>query len=435
MIRQIIKILVPSPIRKYFHRSFYVGLYNLWKIRRKQRTALLSFRSKDTIRCCFFALFEEVWKYDGVFQLMQKNSRFEPVILICPVVNYGFENMLLRMRQCERFFRSKGYDPILSYNPDTKQYVDVMNEIKPDIIFYTNPYKGLIDDRYYIDNFQEVLTIYVPYSINNSNAFYSNFGMPFYNFLWRYYQPTGMHKNYAKKYSDNRGVNAVTVGYPGIESLIFNIHTVNKKIWKNDNPKLKKIIWAPHHTIEPAGSVFYSCFLRYSDFMLDMVQKYQDTIQFAFKPHPLLKNKLELFWGKEKTDTYYNKWQNMANSCVVEGEYSDLFLSSDAMIHDSGSFISEYLYVNKPVMRTLNEVDESEKQNDFSMQCISNHYLANNEQDIEQFIENLINGVDPLKPQRTKFLNEVLMPTGSPSFNIVEDILFSIDNQILYRNQ
>ena len=61
---------------------------------------------------------------------------------------------------------------------------------------------------------------------------------------------------------------------------------------------------------------------------------------------------------------------------------------------------------------------------------------ANNshKQDIEVFIQNIIHNIDPLKEQRTKFVNEVLMPKGSPSQNIIDDILDSIDNQILYRN-
>ena len=64
---------------------------------------------------------------------------------------------------------------------------------------------------------------------------------------------------------------------------------------------------------------------------------------------------------------------------------------------------------------------------------LDNYYKASNIEDIEQFIQNVINDVDPLKEQRTNFVNEVLMPKGSPSQNIINDILDSIDNQILYR--
>ena len=72
--------------------------------------------------------------------------------------------------------------------------------------------------------------------------------------------------------------------------------------------------------------------------------------------------------------------------------------------------------------------------NPFAINCLEQYYMAHTEQDIENFIQNVINKVDPLKEQRTKFVNEVLMPKGSPSQNIVNDIIDSIDNQILYRN-
>lgn len=438
IIRNVVRRLVPVKIKKYVNISAIINSlkekYYINTIQREQQNALADLQGKAKIRCCFFAIHVEVWKYDDLYKLMLDNPRFEPVVLICPVVNYGYENMIERMRENQLYFEKKGYKTILSYDPDTKKYVDVRKEINPDIIVYTNPYKGLIDDRYYIDKFRDTLTIYVPYSMNNSQAWEANYNLLFYNLLWRHYQITDRHKAYAVKYSRNKGINAVTVGYPGIEGFICPFNNSKVNVWKSDDRKYKRIIWAPHHTITPVGCVYFSCFLRYYEFMIDLAEKYKSQVLFAFKPHPLLKNKLDILWGKEKTKEYYDKWAIMENTSVNEGDYIDLFISSDAMIHDSGSFISEYLYVNKPVMRTLNEVEESEKMNDFAMECIANHYLANNEQDIEQFIQNVINGVDPLKDQRTKFVNEVLMPKGSPSQNIIDDILDSIDNQILYRN-
>lgn len=439
-LKKIVRQLLPYSIRRHMHimslpttlkEDFYIGT-----IQKRQKKALLNLKGKEVIKCCFFALNEEVWKYDDVIKIMQTDSRFSPIVLVCPVVNYGYENMIERMNQCFDYFKKKGYETILSYDSQENTYIDVRKAISPDIIFYTNPYEGLIDNRYYIDKFRDILTIYVPYSINNSNAWISNYDLLFENLLWRHYLPTDKHKSYAIKYGRNKGVNAVTVGYSGIEELINPNHKIGPNVWKSDNQKLKRIIWAPHHTIQSVGkgSLYYSCFLRYCETMLVLALKYKDSIQIAFKPHPLLKNKLELLWGKSKTDDYYQKWETQENTCVKEGDYIDLFLTSDAMIHDSGSFISEYLYVNKPVMRTLNEIDESVKMNDFAMECLANHYLAHNEVEIEQFIQDVINNNDPLKGQRTKFVKEVLLPQGSPSQNIIDDILDSIENQILYRD-
>ena len=86
------------------------------------------------------------------------------------------------------------------------------------------------------------------------------------------------------------------------------------------------------------------------------------------------------------------------------------------------------------MLRTLNDVPLEDLYNQFALRCLDQYYKAKNEHDIELFIQNIINDVDPLKEQRTNFVNEVLIPKGSPSQNIINDILDSIDNQILYRN-
>ena len=168
--------------------------------------------------------------------------------------------------------------------------------------------------------------------------------------------------------------------------------------------------------------------------MVEMAKKYRDQVQFAFKPHPVLRNKLETVWGKEKTNLYYEEWAQMPNTALVEGDYVDLFLSSDAMIHDSGSFIAEYLCLNKPVIRTLNGVDLKLLHNEFGLQCLENHYMAHNAEELDQFIQNVIHDVDPMKEARTKFIQDVLIPERCPSQSIIDDILDSIENQIVYRN-
>lgn len=396
-------------------------------ISKKHFAALKSLKGKNRINCVFFALFEEVWKYDGVYKLMSRNPRFNPVILICPIVNYGKENMIKRMEQCYSSFIKKGYQVLCSYNKNSDTYIDVRKELNPDIIFYTNPYRGLIDNRYYISEYKDILTVYVPYFMNSNNDFQLSCNLELHNLVWRRYSETEYHRQLSIKHAQNKGINVVNTGYPGIENFL------GEKT-RNQNCKRKTIIWAPHHTIEPVGIIFYSCFLQYYKIMIELVNKYSDNVFFVFKPHPLLRNKLYEKWGKKDTDDYYHLWEQMENTSLNEGDYENLFIESDGMIHDSASFIVEYLYLNKPVMRTLNGEDLSLMYNDFGLHCIENHYLACNRNDIEQFIQNVINGIDPMKEQRTKFVNEVLMPKGSPSQNIINDILDSINNQILYRN-
>lgn len=440
-IKDRIKIIIPDwlliMISPFIHPIGYYKNYlckrdykkRLSKVAIMHSTALRSLKNKEQIKCVFLSLFDSTWKYDSVYKMMEKHNRFCPIILICPIVNYGNKNMLERMESCYYSFMKRGYNVLKAYDAVSGNYIDLRKDLQPDIIFYTNPYKGLIDDRYYIDNFDDILTVYVSYNYGNSKDFNMFFNLPLHNLVWRFYLETEIHKTYAVSYSDNHGKNAVVTGYPGIETLISPSYKP-KDVWLDKEHTKKRIIWAPHHSIEPVGLVYYSCFLKYKDFMLYLAKKYVNEIELFFKPHPLLKNKLYEYWGHKRTDDYYALWDDGPNIRFVDGDYTDLFLTSDAMIHDSGSFLIEYLYLNKPVMRTSNGEDPNRLYNGFTIDCLDYYYHAYSEADIEQFIQNVINGVDPLKEQRTHFVNDVLMPKGGlPSENIVNDILDSIESQ------
>ena len=397
-----------------------------------QRKALRRLKGKKVFKCVFFVAEVADWKCDRVYRRMLENPRFEPVIVVCPVINYGAANKQQEIQECEAFFRKKGYEYIVAINVNTGKLLDVRKEVNPDLIFYTDPYRGLTEDAFYITSFQDILGLYVPYGFNNNSEFNHSYNLLFHNIVWRLYVESKVHKDYARNASRCKGRNVVATGYPAIEGLIDG-HEPSFDAWKIKDKKIKRIIWAPHHTIEPVGNFSYSRFMDYADFMLEMADKYKEEVQFVFRPHPHLRKKLDLMWGKEKTDAYYSRWQNGINTAFVEGSYEDLFLSSDAMIHDSGSFTVEYLFVNKPVMRTMNGIPLEEQFNDFTLKCLKNYYLADTQQQVEGFIVDVISGRDPLKEQRTAFVNDVLMPNGIPSQSILDDILDSIDQQVLYR--
>lgn len=387
---------------------------------------LTRLKNKNRIKVVFLVLFDSVWKCDSLYRKMLSNDRFEPIIFISPVVNLGWENMVERIEQCKRFFESKNYSFIVSYDKINDTYLNLRKEINPDIIIYTSPWHGLIDDRYYITKYPDKLTIYIPYFLSEECGV-NSYDSDFHNLLWRFYRETDFHYEMSRM-SRTKGRNCVVTGYPGIECFLA-ADRQPENVWPIKDTAHKKIIWAPHHTLQPVGLVNYSCFLQYSDFMLRMAEKYRENVQIAFKPHPLLRNRLNEVWGKSKTDTYYSIWETMTNTSLNDGPYEDLFLTSDAMIHDSGSFLSEYLYINKPVLRTMNQVDPKQMFNDFGMECLANHYKAFNETDIEHFIQNVINDIDPMLEQRTKFIKKVLAPqNGMPSDNIIHDIVDSIEN-------
>jgi hypothetical protein len=120
------------------------------------------------------------------------------------------------------------------------------------------------------------------------------------NYAWRLFYPNEMYKKIASQLARNKGVNISVTGYPLADDFAEKENNFND-VWKIKDRKIKRIIWAPHHTIE----VNNSSFLANYQFMFDIAQKYIDKIQIAFKPHPLLKAKLyDLNHGVKKEQMF-----------------------------------------------------------------------------------------------------------------------------------
>lgn len=430
-----IKRYVPEKIWisfiKIYNFTHLRDLYNLYLIKeapKKHQKALQIVRQKEKVKVAFFLIHESVWKYEVLFDLMLQHPRFEPQIFVCPVVNFGEENMLIEMNKSFEAFKNKGYDIIKTYDNATGEYLDIKKEFSPDIIFFTNPYDGLVDYRYYIKMFPNTLTCYVPYAIMTTNyeAFYN---LKFHNLVWRIFSETPIHKKIAIQKQRNKAKNNVVTGYPGFDQLLIN-KTPNYEVWKNKNSILKKVIWAPHHSMHELNKV--SNFLEYFDVFLELAVIYKDKLQIAFKPHPLLRAKLEndLNWGKEKTDAYYNKWINLDNGQFEGSDYIDLFLTSDALIHDCGSFMAEYLITGKPSLFMVRNESVMSLWSEFGEMAVAAHYQSRSKKQLIDFIENVVlSGNDWMKEKRNDFVQNNLIQKN----NLIasQNIMNYIENQIV----
>ena len=389
-----------------------LNLRYIWKVRK--------LRAKNVVNVVFFVLFDSTWKLDYLYRKLSASSSFNPTIVVCPIVNFGRENMLQNLELTYRYFKSKGFNVVKSFEESTDTWLDVRKVLAPDVIFFSSPYRGQVDNRFYISEYRDVLTCYVPYFYNECRDI-GFINHPVHNYSWKFFVETPFHEDFCRRNMHNSGLNVVMTGYPGVDYFLDKDYQA-KDVWKVRNPSLKRIIWAPHHTILPTDVIYYSCFLILADFMLRMAKKYSGSIQIAFKPHPVLRNKLNEYWGKERTDEYYKEWDSGENTFFENGEYVDLFLTSDAMIHDSGSFLIEYLYLDKPVMRTDNGQSLQNEFNDFAFSCLDHYYQGKTEDEVEKFIKMVIDGEDEKKESRRKFLTENLLPYNRrlPSDNIYD---------------
>jgi len=426
----LLKKIVPSFIKPYLS-----GLYKFLKrsaerkeiiyVRDFQLNLVKTIQKKEIINVIFIALHDSVWKYQKLYELLENDQKFRPQIVIVPVVTEAkidWENY----NKTLNYFKTNNYNFLETYDKKKDKWLDINKLTNPDLVFFTNPHK-LTFDKYYITNFKDKLTCYSPYAFVVIHLIEMHYNQKFHKLIWKYFLETKHHQKYLFQFNKEYQNNGFISGFPGLDKIFDNNYKADSVWKKTSEDKTWKIIWAPHHTITGQDSgLNYSSFETYQEFFLELLDKRKD-IQIAFKPHPLLKNKLykKKKWGKNKTDEYYNSWKTSTNGQLEESNYIDLFYTSDAMILDSASFIVEYLFFNKPILFTMKDDKVKERFNSFGKEVFNYLYTAKKKEDLEEFIEyQVFKGDDFMREERNNFLQKEVLPKNgkTASENIYHQI-------------
>jgi len=417
--------------RDFFIATFPFCLKLAAKRSERQRNNFVKIlKNKQKITVAFFLQSPSVWKYDRLYWLFERSERFDPVVVICPFnvqLNCDKGEMLKVMGLSTEFVKKSGYRYVQTYDRDRKKWLNVRKTLNPDIIFYSKPYKDTLP-QYHIYRFKDRLNCYTSYGIMCVDIYRLMYNLPFHNLLWRYFVETEYQLEYSRQYQTCGGANTMISGSLGMEPLMLPDYKP-ADVWKTQQKKKKRIIWAPHHTVDNLFN--FSNFFTYCEYMFELANKYCDEIQIAFKPHPILKSKLISIWGNERTESYYQRWRNLPNGQLEEGYYIDLFLTSDAMIHDSVSFTAEYLYTHKPTLFMIKDEHTIDHWTSFGRKCFDLHYHAYQPSDVEDYIKNVvIAGNDTMQAERNEFSREYLYPKDGvmPSQEILNNISSYIDS-------
>jgi hypothetical protein len=382
----------------------------------KHLQAIYRTRHKDKITVVFYAMNVSSWNYQHLYERMKLNLRFDIYVVLYPSPRLPVELRNEDARALRDYFDERSVHYI-DCNEKGEIGIDVTESINPDILFFSQPYLNTMTPREGNSHLDEKLCCYYPYAFWTANGVWS-YNLPLHYFAWKLFYSTPLHLEDAKRYCENKGRNVVVTGYPKADDFLAgNFHDV----WKVKDRRLKRLIWAPHFTLKPSmkGTVARSNFLMMADLMVNVAKKYADRMQIAFKPHPRLKSELYLHedWGKERTEEYYKLWDSMDNTFLADGEYIDLFMTSDAMIHDSSSFSVEYHYSHNPVMFISQDINAyKEMLNDFGKLTIDMHYIGKTKEDILSFIEEkVLQDIDPMQEQRERFFYKYLVPSHKSS--------------------
>lgn len=409
------RLLPFLPIRPSFKlKSKKITSYNLLDEHYKQTLMKLNSRFKNgqKIRVGFYIV--EVFQYASIYEEMLKSEFFEPFIVVVP--DFARKEIAIDVMNKVYDSLSSKYQAVYKgYNEQNDEYIDFSDKL--DIVFFGNPYEVMVHPNHFIWHMlkKNILTCFQNYGYFAITWCRTHIASsPFWNACWRVFVDSYKNYNDLIMYNIRKGANAYISGYAKMDKLA-SIEYKNKT--------RKQILLCPHHTIN-TKELELSNFLKYSDLFLELPKLYPE-IDFIFRPHPLLKYNLTKYWGESKTNKYYDQIAAYSNVIYdASKDYLDTFANSDAMIHDCGSFTAEYLFTNKPCCYMLKKSDDINKTFlPMGQKCLDNYYKAFNKDDILNFIDNVvIKGIDPMKSQRDKFLQELKLNYPNAGKSIVEHI-------------
>lgn len=353
-----------------------------------------------------------MWRLEEVYQLLKKDDRFDVQLIICPFSTFSPEQKELCVRQIIEHCQKNDLDYIDKSSSGND--FDLIERFQPDIIFYPQLYETLFHNELDCEKNVNRLIAYVPYGLPTVSGEWM-YNSRLMNIAWKLYFPTPLHWQYARDHSFNRARNMEIVGDPHASAFSKTAHFYP---WKKAGAK--RVIWAPHFSIIDEGHLHRASFLEIHQLMWDIARQFKNEMTFVFKPHPRLLSELYRHpdWGKARTDAYYALWVNGDNTQLETGPYVDLFCTSDAMIHDCGSFTAEYLYTGKPVLFVSRDYkDVYQGLDTFGSLCLDLHYQAGTGEDILNFLQDtVLGGADALKGERDAFCKRYLLPENQSSF-------------------
>ena len=411
-LRRIMPSCVFRLVLRAYHRVLSVieeplSWYALWRVR--QRVGKLR-SANSPIRFGFYVVLPSMFQWRRVFELMLKDDRFEPFIVVTPRIGWQVGDMEATME--------KAYSSLVAdYGTHHvfKGYHDGMFEncIEDcDACAMMNLYSGLAERSFEVVHFAlrgvpvfGSCYFYDPGTVH-SKEYYS---MRSLKFVRKFFCSNNIERDKFIKYQKcQMSTDRVEVSGCPKADAIFDI--------VKSNPSSRKVILlAPHHSVIPTldSGLCLGNFLKYKDFLLNLPRKYPQ-IDWIFRPHPHLKLNLvkNVGWAEDQWNAYVKSFVSNSNAIYEDdGPYYESFAKSDAIIHDCCSFLSEYFYTGKPPCYLLASKAAKEAQFDTVGQTIVSHtYEAYNEGDVLRFIDEVvIGGRDTNKDEREKFAHENLM--------------------------
>ena len=333
---------------------------------------------------------------ESVFKAAQENPNYETALVYTPFYHRDFIE------------QNDYYDEYVNMGLPVIRHGEYdLPQNSPDVVFMIKPY-GNIPEQFQIKHLECVIprAVYIPYGMEITTDL-AKFGFQYYLHYkaWRHCVYGPIAKEYGKRYGYRNGENIVVWGHPKADHY-RDMRANREKIpeeWKRFINGRKTILWTPHHLIDLAGNGT-GTWLIWGEKILKLAFQTPDVV-FIFRPHPLMIG--ALLHNKAMTQGQFDRMKRKIEAAPnmiwdEHSTYHDGFNAADAIISDGTTFCIEFLYTKKPILLTPRNI------NGFYLydRMQSSYYVAHSFEDIENYVDMIKSGEDPLYVKRMELYKD-----------------------------
>ena len=354
-----------------------------------------------------------VWEsLHSIYDYMKQDPGFRVTIVAIPnkkqLPGLGLNHELYESEGAEDFWKDDGC--INGYNYKTGEWLD-LRSLEPDYVFFQQPYNISKPAQYHSHQVRKYARLaYVTYyGVLYTDDVYDECTPPdFMRDLSFFFTQNPMDHTYVCNRLQQIGATdckVINTGFPRYDR-IDSYKSQSCDLWNTSDSF--KMVWTPRWTTNEGNCHFFD----FKDTFVDYC-KHNPDVELAFRPHP----QAFLEWNatgelpEAEANIYLRNFIDSNMHLDQSGNYFPMLYTSDCLITDRSTIFLDYYCSGKPIIYCT-----SQNQHDAIFpQYLEGMYCVSNWQELEAVLNDLKNGIDPLKNTRERIIQENFIPLGDPA--------------------
>lgn len=376
---------------------------------------------KELIKIVFMCQIPSVWNSNmSTFAAADKSPQIEAYILALPdkVIKQNNNVVHEDYGENESYEYCRGFcrNTINAYDEEKKEWFD-LKEFRPDYVFIQRPYDIHLPPQYRSRVLAEYTKIcHIPYAYSLMNyASRLSYCLDFSDQVYAIFtenqkyctELTAIYLNLFQAYWKK----ITFLGYPR-----FDLY---QGIKKEKSAYKKTVLWLPRWTTN--RFVEATTFFKYKDILADYFSRHLD-IRFVCRPHPLMfRNFISTGeMTRQEVNEFKNMFKDTDNFYLDESpDYVKAIVNADVFISDTSSLLIEEFVTSKPIL-FCGIKRHFDKEN---MGWADYMYAVSNRQELLKGLEKLLNGEDPLREERKRYIEKHMKADGLAGERIVRFLI------------